>query len=283
MSELKVEMLKHGQVSYRKSGHGARKILFFHGFPGSSLQIQIFDNWVQSRDLEVLCFDRPGYHQTARSSKGHLDDTAKIAAELMGKLDWVTCEVFAVSGGAPSGLCFSAQYPERVSRTHIVSGMVPLRLLQLHRHFSPASLVALRLLPHIPGAVIEKFFGVKSKHLSPKSQKTMQYFLPGSKADEEILLRTEVEEVLRVSLVEALRQRGAGPKMDARLFLAPWHQRLASFAGPVNFWHGEEDRIIRHQAVKEFAATLQNASVDLVLKQGHFSLPIEHMGQILNR
>jgi len=49
-------------VSYRRLGSGSRKVLFFHGFPGSSAQVEPFRSFVDSLDLDIVYVDWPGYH-----------------------------------------------------------------------------------------------------------------------------------------------------------------------------------------------------------------------------
>ncbi|MBL7556440.1 MAG: alpha/beta hydrolase [Bdellovibrionaceae bacterium] len=103
MSYLLAET-SHGKVSYRRLGNGPRKILFFHGFPGSSKQIDIFKNEVEKLGLDVLCFDRPGYYHTEIKTSDTLSVTTDIAMELVSMLGWTDFEIVTVSGGTPFGI-----------------------------------------------------------------------------------------------------------------------------------------------------------------------------------
>jgi pimeloyl-ACP methyl ester carboxylesterase len=79
MSPLQLTDLKNHKVSYRKIGNGPRKILFFHGFPGSSSQIRLFESSLSLHSIEVLCFDRPCYNQTSFLSTDMMQETLQIA------------------------------------------------------------------------------------------------------------------------------------------------------------------------------------------------------------
>ena len=57
-------------VSYRLRGSGSRRVLFFHGFFGSSAQIDFFDSVLADLDLQVLALDRPGYGESSAKTLG---------------------------------------------------------------------------------------------------------------------------------------------------------------------------------------------------------------------
>jgi pimeloyl-ACP methyl ester carboxylesterase len=284
MYELQQVGLSFGNVSFRSIGSGKRKILFFHGFPGSSLQIQVFEKWLQVFDLEVLCFDRPGYNRTDIHLKSGIAANALIAENLMDRFGWEEMDVFTVSGGTPAGLYSSARLPERVRSVHVISGLGALHLGEIKTHFPRTSLSALKLLPWIPGFVIQSCLGFKADtQSSNSSHRILQYLLPGSEEDQSLFVHEEVRQSLQLSLYEALFQKAKGPKLDAKDFLSSWGAELNRLKAPVHFWHGENDQIIPFQIAKEMSARVANSSFNLVPNEGHFSLPVRQLGEILNR
>lgn len=226
-----------GKVSYRKLGHGKRKILFFHGFPGSSRQIDIFKSELQSQDLEVLCFDRPGYHYTQIKTADSLNVTVKIAMELILTLSWNTFEIVTVSGGTPFGIALALQNPDSVTAIRVISGLGDLSLPSVRKSVPTLSIYSLKLLPIIPTKIIRKALRMNPGKRNP----VIDFFLPQSKADFELAKKKIVQDSLSQSLREALEQGFLGPKQDSAAFLANWSAGAAGLTAPIHFWHGEFD------------------------------------------
>ncbi len=284
MFPLQILKLESGQVSYRKLGQGKRKIIFYHGFPGSSSQIEIFQNMVDTLDLEVLCFDRPGYNQTTIGvGRGDsLPVCNQIATSLMRSLDWKTCEVVTVSGGTPAGLSLAMAHPECVQCVHVISGLGAITHHKLRPHFPRFSRFTLQLLPWIPGGWLQKVLGFDAQTGTSNSEHPlMQFLFPGSQADRELLNQQTVQKSLRLGLFEALQQKGLGPQMDAKSFVSNWGKMIHQIQVPVYFWHGEDDRIIPHQIALEMSQLISKAEFELIQNEGHFSLPVRKLAEIL--
>jgi pimeloyl-ACP methyl ester carboxylesterase len=266
-----------GRVSYRKLGHGKRKILFFHGFPGSSRQIDIFNSELQSQDLEVLCFDRPGYHHTQIKTADSLNVTVKIAMELVSTLSWTKFEVVTVSGGTPFGIALALQNPESVSAIRVISGLGDLSRPSVRKKFPTLSFYSLKVLPIIPTLLIRN-----ALHINPgKRNPVIDFFLPPSKADLELANIKDVRDSLNQSLSEALEQGFLGPKQDSPVFLANWSAGAADLKAPIHFWHGDLDNVISNKVSESMAPLFPNGKMTLVKNHGHLSLPITWIGQIL--
>ena len=266
-----------GRVSYRKIGHGKRKILFFHGFPGSSRQIDIFNSELQSQDLEVLCFDRPGYHHTQIKTADSLNTTVKIAMELVSTLSWTKFEVVTVSGGTPFGIALALQNPESVSAIRVISGLGDLSRPSVRKKFPTLSFYSLKVLPIIPTLLIRN-----ALHINPgKRNPVIDFFLPPSKADLELANIKDVRDSLNQSLSEALEQGFLGPKQDSPVFLANWSAGAADLKAPIHFWHGDLDNVISNKVSESMAPLFPNGKMTLVKNHGHLSLPITWIGQIL--
>lgn len=266
-----------GRVSYRKLGHGKRKILFFHGFPGSSRQIDIFNSELQSQDLEVLCFDRPGYHHTQIKTADSLNVTLKIAMELVSTLSWNKFEVVTVSGGTPFGIALALQNPDLVIAIRVISGLGDLSRPSVRKYFPALSIYGLKVLPVVPTRLIRN-----ALHINPgKRNPVIDFFLPPSKADLELAKNKEVRDSLNQSLSEALEQGFLGPKQDSPVFLANWSAGAAALKAPIHFWHGDLDNVISNKISESMAPLFPKGKMTLVKNHGHLSLPITLIGQIL--
>jgi pimeloyl-ACP methyl ester carboxylesterase len=72
-----------------------------------------------------------------------------------------------------------------------------------------------------------------------------------------------------------------GLTIDAEIFAAPWGFRLEDVIVPVRLWHGTKDRAFATGVAEYVAARLPNCKVRFVDGEGHYSLPIRHMREIL--
>lgn len=287
-----------GSISYRKIGNGKRKVLFFHGFPGSSAQLRLFESFAEKLDLEALCFDRPGYYKTsfpADLAKCHSADeliapTLRAAQDLIRLYNWNKYEIVTVSGGTPFGLSLALdeqlKNTNRVIQIRVICGMGYLKHPKIRPHFPLKSQFGLLLLPQLPGPMIQKFIQKamvqKPAHQKNKRLPFMEYFFPSSEADNKCLVQTNGVAVLNQNLLEAVNQGAVGPKVDARVFLSDWGRNLKQLKTPVFFWHGDEDPLLKPEISETMATLLPQAGYRLVRNEGHLSLPILRAEEIMS-
>ncbi len=274
----------HGPVSYRTLGNGSRKILFYHGFPGSSAQIEIFKSEVENLDLEVLCIDRPGYNETSIKTFDSLSDFIKITNELIQISGWTKFEIVTVSGGTPFGVSYALKNVEKIENIRVICGLGNFNIPEIKAIFSKPSLLALRLLPYISGRLIRKALSVSSSEGKPKKSRNLilAFFLPASRPDLELFQKPSVALSLNRALMEALKQDSLGPQQDARAFLKDWSIGTKGLKLPVHFWHGDKDHVIPYKIASVMAPQFLNSGVTLVKNEGHISLPVNHIRSILN-
>lgn len=274
-----------GPVSFRRLGSGQRKILFFHGFPGSSSQIGIFRPLVEALDLEVYCFDRPGYHQTKIKTTDPLSVTLAIADELIRFLNWSLFEVITVSGGTPFGISYSLKNQSRVKSIRVICGLGNLHASEVKKYFPATSYLALKLLPFLPGSLIRKLLFPKAQINFKKRNPLLSFFLPASTPDLKIFEETNVLSSLEQSLKEALQQDALGPKQDALVFVKDWMDMANSklpYSLPIHFWHGEQDHVISYRMAQQMALLFANGAATILKNEGHISLPVKYIKQILD-
>jgi pimeloyl-ACP methyl ester carboxylesterase len=270
-----------GPVSYRLLGTGSRKLLFFHGFPGSSSQISLFNSNFKNLDLQVLCFDRPGYNQTDIKSKDSLKDTIQISKELMQQLQWPQAEVIALSGGTPYGIALALQYPQLIKAVRVVCGLGYLRNPQIKKYFSFFSLTSMHLLPFVPGRLLQKIIVPTKRTQSKKRSQVFEFFYPTSKSDQETIQARNLGENLDFALVEAMNLLGRGPKLDTKAFFSNWGQEIDQLKVPIHFWHGDEDLVISMNVSIIMSKLIPHAHFTAVPGEGHISLPTRKLGEIL--
>lgn len=281
--ELLTTKLNAKKVSYRLLGKGDRKILFFHGFPGSSAQIALFQSSVEKQNLQVLCFDRPGYNLTDPSSTAELmlADTIEIASRLTKEIGWEKFEVVVVSGGTPHGLTFTQRYSDRVSQVRVICGLGYIRHPEIKKHFKPMQIFSLKNLKYVPGSVLKKIL-TQTKDVKPEQRsRFFEFFYPVSPADREAIIERALAKTFAATLAEAVIQNATGPKADSQVFLSDWGHELKSFNAPIHFWHGDEDLVISAEVSRLMSSLIPHAKMTLIANEGHVSLPLRKTDEIL--
>lgn len=272
-------------VSYRRLGSGSRKILFFHGFPGSSAQIEPFRSLVDSLGLDVVCVDRPGYHLSLPmlGSVSHFQQASELALRLVTSFGWKTCEVIAVSGGTPYLVEFVKSYPGFVSRVSVVCGLGPVGGSDFRKHLNWKAVLALRVMPLVPSIIFKKVMSKSSEaqSLSPALIGFVRLFLPMSDADRKAALTPLNQLILQTALSEAFLQNGLGPKSDAQFYFSKSVFELGDYSGSVNFWHGDQDLILPSEMAKKMADQLSGSVLNVVPGEGHYSLAFNHLERVL--
>lgn len=278
---------KH-KISFRTLGRGTRRVLFFHGFPGSSAQIALFSKIFEKLDLSVLALDRPGYNQTAVGPDLQLRQATDDAVAVLNELGWQKFEIFCVSGGTPFGLTLANFLGARVTKINIVCGLPPLAKPSIKQKMVRRTILGLRAVPLVPGRIVKKILLKKQRQsvlnpgkALPQKSRLLQVFLPLSKLDREVMSDTEVHESVNFALAEAFFQNALGPKRDAKTFLRDWGWNLAKLKTPLVFWHGDEDKIIPLKAAIAFEKSFTNSNLNIVPGEGHYSLPIRCVEKIL--
>lgn len=282
--EIPSQLLKDGdnQISFRMIGSGPRKILFLHGFPASSAHIAAFHPYIESFGLQVLSFDRPGYGDTKTKTECQLQATSEIANVFLQKLGWTNYEIFSVSGGTPFLFPLVQNAKIKPIKITAVSGLGP---LSSHKYLNLLSLrarAALKILPLVSRRHRAYIVDRAGKSDLKKSSKVIELILPRSKPDRLILSDPKVAISVASGLHGAFCQDGEGIVRDVKAFKAKIHLDFFDFNGPVHFWHGESDLVLNCKMSERMAASIHGAKYTLMKNEGHFSLIIGKMSEILS-
>jgi pimeloyl-ACP methyl ester carboxylesterase len=101
--------------------------------------------------------------------------------------------------------------------------------------------------------------------------------------DRDVLARAEVQEAIARSLVESLRQGARGHVEELLTLIRPWGFRLEDISSAVHLWHGGRDRVVPPLHCLQMHEALARSHCELLPKEGHFSLVIDHTAQIFAR
>src|SRR5687768_5971904 len=90
-------------------------IIFFHGTPGSRLDISFADELAAEQGVRLVSFDRPGYGGSTPAPFG-LVSLAEDVATMADRLGIDKFATMGHSGGSPFALAAAVVLPDRVTR-----------------------------------------------------------------------------------------------------------------------------------------------------------------------
>jgi len=286
MDECKLLRLKGGgYLAYSEYGNGAgTPVLFFHGWPSSRTMAQLTDAAARELGVRIISPDRPGIRDSSFQPSRKLIDWPEVVEQLVDHLGIERFRILAISGGAPYAYATASKIPDRVRAIAIASGAPPIvdlrdhsellslyrRLLWLHRR-SPQ---ALRALFFLVGAIARIRPPVRFRPLMLKLLKLQP-------CDAASLEDSVAFEACFESQRRAWRASVKGLTADAEIFAAPWGFRLEDVGVPVRLWHGTKDRAFSVRVAEYVVGRLPNCTARYVEDEGHYSLPIRHVREIV--
>jgi pimeloyl-ACP methyl ester carboxylesterase len=284
MDDYSVVPLKEGgRLAYVEYGNATgTSVLFFHGWPSSRTMGKLANAAARELKVRIISPDRPGIRDSTFQPNRRLIDWPGIVEQLANHCGTGQFHILAISGGAPYAYVTAWRIPERVRGVAIVSGAIPIAdlhdhsgLLPLYRWmmwFGRHQPNLLRMLFHAAGPLVSLRAFVRAAH------KFLQMLPP---SDSEALRDNAAFDVLFESQRQAWLGSADGVIADAQIYAEPWGFPLEDVDVPVRLWHGTEDRAFSFHIAQQAAARLPKCEARYVENEGHYSLPIRHMREIL--
>lgn len=258
-----------------------RPVLYFHGLPGSRLEAGFAAPAAEALGVRLLAVDRPGVGRSDRRPGRTLVDWPDDVAQLADALGLARFVLLGVSGGGPSTAACAWKIPERLDAVALVCPVAPLDRPGSTRGMSPVARFHLTLARRAPallpplGAALAPL--IRAWPAGPLALMRSV----SSPPDRAALARSEAGAILGRGLSEAFRRGAGGAIDDLRLLVRPWGFAPADIRVPVHLWHGEQDRTVPQAMGRRLASAIPGCRSHLLPDDGHFSLPIRHVGEIL--
>jgi pimeloyl-ACP methyl ester carboxylesterase len=232
--------------------------------------------------IAVVALDRPGYGLTSLRSDPTLAGWTQDVVALADHLEIERFSVIGVSGGAPCALACAHALPRRVTGVALVAGLGPVYETPIRRDMNWLAQTSFYLAAKMP-SLFTAAVGQPIVQLSRWRPDLLIRLLAGLNGgpDKRILLDPAVFPAFTISIQECFRQGVVGSLQDLRLFRQPWGFRLADVAQRVHVWHGTRDRVVPLSHSRYYQTQLPNADLAIVAEEGHFSLPLKRMHDIL--
>lgn len=279
----KISLADGGSVAVSEYGEQAGAPIFFcHGWPSSRTMAELTDSAARELHLRIISPDRPGIRDSSLHPERKLLDWPPVVRQIADQLEIEEFRILGISGGAPYAFAAAWAMPERVRAIAVVSGAPPLSdlvardgLLPLYRwllFFYPRHRGVLRLGFHAARPFLSMKVPIRFR---PLLLKLLQ------PCDASVMRDIAAFEACFESQRQAWRASADGLMIDAEIYAQPWGFPLEEIQVPVRLWHGKKDRSFHWQLARSLGARLPHCTEHLVEYEGHYSLPIRHMGEIL--
>lgn len=271
-------------VSFAEYGEPeGRPVFFFHGWPCSRRQARLLHGPALKRGLRIIALDRPGIGQSTFVPDRKLLDWPPLLEQIAERLLIDRFSVLGLSGGGPYALAAAFALPDRLAAAGVICGAPPLAIFDDRSDLHPAYhfLRFIRLVapwsmaPFLP--VVRSMANLSKEHLIVRA-----FLRTIPRADREALEDPEAYEAVVQSFNDAIGNGMRAVIIDGDVYYSDWGFDLSEIRMPVQFWHGECDRNIPARMARECVAKIPNASGTWFPDDGHFSLPILRLDQILD-
>ncbi|MGH8616577.1 MAG: alpha/beta fold hydrolase [Burkholderiales bacterium] len=269
-------------LGWSEYGAPAGQPLFYcHGFPGSRLEAGRLDDDARTRGLRVIAPDRPGYGASAFQPGRRLTDWPADVAALADHLGLKRFAVLGISGGGPYALAIAHALPDRLDGCGIVCGLGP-TVPASTRHMGLVARAGFALGRHAPwlvhllygkllGGLLRRYPGQVFSLLNANAHAV----------DRAAIALPDLHASVLASVREAFRQGGRGAAYDLVLYSNDWGFRLQDIVTRIELWHGESDATVPPAFGRAIAAAVPGCRARFFPDEGHFSLPLNRMDDIL--
>jgi len=255
---------------------------FTHGWPSSRTMAELTDQAARKLDLRIISPDRPGIRDSTLVPERKLLDWPPLLKELADSLGVDQFRILGISGGAPYAFAAAWALPQRVQSIAVVSAAPPLAEVEDRSGLLPLYRWLLFFYPH-HRELLRWSFRAARPFLSRKVPVRFRPLLLKllQPCDANVLCDIAAFEACFESQRQAWRASADGVMIDAEIYAQPWGFPLEEISVPVRLWHGKKDRSFHWQLASWLGERLPCCQTRLVEGEGHYSLPIRHMEEIL--
>jgi len=259
-------------------------VIFCHGWPSSRTMAQLADEAARSLGVRIISPDRPGISSSSMQPGRKLSEWPRVVEQLVDDLEIGEFRMLAISGGAPYAYATAVAIPERVRAIGIVGGVIPFSELKDFRGLLPLYRWMLAFYRNRP-QLLRQLFYVARPFLSFRAPVRLRPLLLKMlllrPCDAASLRDDAAFEAIFESQRRAWRGSAEGVMIDAQIYAQPWGFAIEDVRVPVRLWHGKEDRAFAVRLAEEIANRFPNCKSRIIQDEGHYSLPIRHMREIL--
>lgn len=260
-------------------------VIYFHGTPGSRLDVAFGDGLSRETGVRLISFDRPGYGRSD-AAPYTLRSVARDVTVVADRLGVGRFATLGWSGGGPFALGAAALTSERVTRVGVACGPAPFQEMPGGTEaFTESDRTALGFLPERPDRAAEQFrIGndeMLQAMLSVRDDENAPWidWMWGD-TDPDVIADPAMRDALSMVVREGLRQDAMGICWDNVAWGGPWGFALDDVLPPVHLWYGGRDQMMPPANGRWLDENLPEATLTVYPDEGHL-LPMRHWQQIL--
>ena len=280
---LKTVKLSDGRsLSFARFGDPSGKpVFYFHGFPGSRLEPQSNHDAFLKAGIQLLALDRPGIGHSTRKNKRKLLDWPDDVVEVAKILKLEKFSILGVSGGGPYALACARAIPGYLNKVTVACGLGPIDAPNATSGMMLSNRVLFRYGKFFPPVLHLSTF-LMVRQLSSKPAKGLKKFVEGlPEPDRLVLSKTDAQDFVAASAVEGVRQ-GSGPLLEEiGIYSRSWGFKLEDLNVPVSLFQGEVDIDVPASMARHQASLIPDCEINLYPNDGHFSLLVNHIDEII--
>jgi len=260
---------------------GGEPLFYFHGFPGSRIEVKISGQVAEQLKARIIAIDRPGFGCSDFKYGRTITDWPNDVTELADALGLERFAVVGASGGGPYSAVCALKIPHRLTGAGIVCGLGPLDAPGLTNGMIWYNRIGIFLSRRFPW-LIKFLITLVARRIRLHPELLLSHlFATLSAPDKEILDRAEFKQLLIDSFRDAFLSGSRGAAWELVLYGRPWAFRLQDIAMEVRLWHGELDVIVPPSMGRYQESIIPKCIATYYGNEGHFSLVVNHMEEII--
>ena len=262
-------------------------VVFFHGFPGSCTQgVQLCLDSFPSR-LRVVAFDRPGLGESTHDPHRSLLTVAQDVQSLLHKMGVKKTYLLGISGGSPfaTATAFHLQQDRLGPKIEVLKlGLIcPLgSLADLTNQKAMKIMFLVRLYRTLPWTGKFVFWLWRTVFQANPKARMKNVISTYPKQDQKVVSTPQALQELVDYFLSAMKQGTHGLLQDIECYLEPWPFDPQQIKVQALLWHGTVDTIVPYSVGMWYQKAWPKLIVKTYPNEGHFSLPILYMGEILS-
>jgi pimeloyl-ACP methyl ester carboxylesterase len=245
---------------------------------------QLADEPAHALSVRIISPDRPGISGSSMQVDRRLSEWPRVVEQLVDNLQIDEFRMLAISGGAPYAYATAVAIPERVRAIAVAGGVIPFAEMKDFKGLLPLYRWMLAFYRNRP-QLLRQLFYLTRPFLSIRAPIRLRPLLLKMlllrPCDAASLRDDAAFEAIFESQRRAWRGSAEGVLIDARIYAEPWGFAMEDVRVPVRLWHGTEDRAFAVRLAEQIANRFPNCKARFIQGEGHYSLPIRHMREIL--
>jgi pimeloyl-ACP methyl ester carboxylesterase len=246
-----------------------KPVLYFHGLPGSRLELVWADSLLHEAGLTVVAVDRPGFGGSSFLPGRALLDWPQDVEALADRLGLERFAVVGYSSGGKYAIACASSLPERVTLAGLVSGTGPPEIPGFRAGLGGIDRISLTLASRARPLALALWGAVRRMALGRPDRFAAQFEKELSEADRAVLADPAIREALLRAVREGLRPGAAGVVEDYAVEARAWGFALDEIRVPVRIWHGDADHVVPLEHSRYLAARIPTARLTVMEGAGH--------------